>query len=170
MTSSGTMNLWWRSCRRSTLLRLGFLGPISRAPWTTQFSSGGPLMKRCRFGLTRVTCSLRTIPLLSSGFPLNGASLANTPPLNKCFGMGFGCPGVEVDDTGVRVLAELAPHTSQTFSVLYRSDQATHRDLGFRWNAKAFVRRRLSEVRDNYLSRNQYVLTAAKRLRHRFLD
>jgi hypothetical protein len=83
---------------------------------------------------------------------------------------GVRLPGVDVDDAGIRVSAELAPHTSQTFSVLYRSALATHRDLGFRWNAKAFLRRRLSEVRDNYLSRNQYVLTVAKSLRHRFLN
>jgi hypothetical protein len=83
---------------------------------------------------------------------------------------GVRVPGVIVDDAGIRVLAELAPHTSQTFSVLYRSAHATHSNLGFRWNAKAFLRRRLSEVRDNYLSRNQYVLTAAKNLRHHFLN
>jgi hypothetical protein len=83
---------------------------------------------------------------------------------------GVRLPGVQVDDAGIRVLAELAPHTSQTFSVIYRSAQITHRNLGFRWNAKAFLRRRLSEVRDNYLSRNEYVLTAAKSLRNHFLN
>ena len=83
---------------------------------------------------------------------------------------GVRLPGIQVYDAGIRVLAELAPRTSQTFSVHYRSAQTTHRNLGFRWNAKAFLRRRLSEVRDNYLSRNEYVLTAAKSLRHHFLN
>ena len=91
-------------------------------------------------------------------------------PFEQVLRDGVQLPDVEVDDAGIHVLAELAPHSSQTFSVLYRSDQATHRDLGFRWNAKAFLRRRLSEVRDNYLSRNKYVLNAAERLRHRFLN
>jgi hypothetical protein len=83
---------------------------------------------------------------------------------------GVRLPGVQVDDAGIRVLAELAPHTSQTFSVLYQSAHGSHRSLGVRWNTKAFLRRRLSEVRDNYLSRNEYVLTAAKSLRHHFLN
>lgn len=91
-------------------------------------------------------------------------------PIGQVLRDGVQVPGVQVDDAGIRVLAELAPHRSQTVSVFYRSAQAPHSDLGFRWNAKAFLRRRLSEVRDNYLSRNQYVLTAAKRLRHRFLN
>jgi len=78
-------------------------------------------------------------------------------------------PDVEVDDAGVRVLAELVPGTSQTFSVVYRNSEATHGNLGFRWNAKAFLRRRLSEVRDNYLSKNERVLTLAKTLHNRFL-
>jgi hypothetical protein len=79
-------------------------------------------------------------------------------------------PGVKVDDSGISVLAELAPGTSQTFSLVCRNGHATHRSLGFRWDAKAFLRRRLSEVRDNYLSKNQYALAAAKTLRRRFLD
>lgn len=69
-------------------------------------------------------------------------------PFGQVLRDGVQVPGIHVDDAGIRVLAELAPHRSQTVSVLYRSAQATHRDLGFRWNAKAFLRRRLSEVRD----------------------
>jgi hypothetical protein len=91
-------------------------------------------------------------------------------PFEQVLRDGVRLPCVEVDDAGIRVLVELAPHTSQTFSALHRSAQSTHGDLGFRWNAKAFLRRRLSEVRDNYLSRNQHVLTVAKSLRHRFLN
>jgi hypothetical protein len=83
---------------------------------------------------------------------------------------GTRLPDVEVDDSGIRFLAELAPGTSHTFSVVYRNDHASDGSLGFRWDAKAFLRRRLSEVRDNYLSKNEYVLTAAKTLRRCFLD
>lgn len=91
-------------------------------------------------------------------------------PFEEVLRDGVRLRGVYVDDAGIRVLEELAPHTSQTFSVLHRSAHATHRNLGFRWNAKAFLRRRFSEVRDNYLSKNEYVLTAAKSLRHHFLN
>ncbi len=103
-------------------------------------------------------------------FSIEWSQHGEYPPFGHALRNGVQVPGVQVDDAGIRVLAELAPHTSETVSVLYRSARATYKDLGFGWNAKAFLRRRLSEVRDNYLSRNQYVLTAAKKLRHRFLN
>jgi hypothetical protein len=78
-------------------------------------------------------------------------------------------PGFEFDDTGIRVLAELPPGASQIFSVVSRNDHAARGNPGFMWDAKVFLRRRLSEVRDNYLSKNQHVLTAAKALQRRFL-
>jgi hypothetical protein len=82
---------------------------------------------------------------------------------------GTRIPGFEFDDTGIRVSAELPPGASQVFSVACRNDHATRGNPGFMWDAKAFLRRRLSEVRDNYLSKNQHVLTAAKTLQRRFL-
>ncbi|MGD1102102.1 MAG: hypothetical protein ABSA59_08540 [Terriglobia bacterium] len=91
-------------------------------------------------------------------------------PFDHVLRDGTRFPGVEVNDTGIRVLAELAPGTSQTFSAVYRNGHATHGSLGFWWDAKAFLRRRLCEVRDNYLSKNQHVLTAAKTLQRRFLN
>ena len=90
-------------------------------------------------------------------------------PFEQLLRDGAPFPGVEVDEAGIRVFGELAPSASQTFSVLYRNPHTTLGSLGFRWDAKAFLRRRLSEVRDNYLSKNQYVLTAAQTLRRRFL-
>jgi len=75
----------------------------------------------------------------------------------------------ETDNGGLRLSAELAPGSSRTFSVVHRNDQAAVSELGFRWDAQAFLRRRLSEVRDNYLSKNQHLLTAAKAFQRRFL-
>ena len=77
--------------------------------------------------------------------------------------------GIEIGDTGIRVLAELSPGASRTFSLVYRNDHAVLGKPDFMWDAQAFLRRRLSEVRDNYLSKNQHVLTAAKALQRRFL-
>jgi hypothetical protein len=74
----------------------------------------------------------------------------------------------EVDDAGISARADLAPGASHTFSVSYRNSHATVGDLGLRWNAKAFLRRRLSEARDNYLSKNPQVLKALEALRARF--
>lgn len=77
--------------------------------------------------------------------------------------------GFEIDDAGLRLAVELAPGSSQTYSLVHRNVHATVTNLGLRWNAQAFLRRRLSEVRDNYLSKNQHLLTTAKALQRRFL-
>jgi hypothetical protein len=78
--------------------------------------------------------------------------------------------GAEVNDVGICAMAELSPGTSQTFSVVYRNAHATLGTLGLRRNVKAFLRRRFSEVRDNYLSKNQHVLKLAKSLQRRLLN
>jgi len=110
--------------------------------------------------------------------------IANDSPSVQRFSIAWGRPGeywpfdhalrdgipfsdVEVDDVGIRVLAELAPGASQVFSGVYRNGHATLGNLGIWWDAKAILRRRLSELRDNYLSKNQFALTAAKALRRR---
>ena len=79
------------------------------------------------------------------------------------------CNDFEIDEGGLRLPAELAPGSSQTFSLVHRNTHATNGNLGLRWNVRAFLRRRLSEVRDNYLSKNQHLLTAAKTFQRRFL-
>ena len=75
----------------------------------------------------------------------------------------------EIDGAGLRLSASLAPGSSQTFSLVHRNIHGTVRNLSLRWNAQAFLRRRLSEVRDNYLSKNQGLLKAAKAFQRRFL-
>lgn len=82
---------------------------------------------------------------------------------------GMLCHGFEIDDAGLRLSAELAPGGSQTFSLVHRKGHATERKLGLRWNVRAFLRRRLSELRDNYLSKNQRLLAAAQAFQRRFL-
>ncbi len=77
--------------------------------------------------------------------------------------------GLEIDDAGLRLSVELAPGSSQTFSLVHRNVPSNVRNLGLSWNAQAFLRRRLSEARDNYLSKNQRILTTAKDLQRRFL-
>jgi hypothetical protein len=91
-------------------------------------------------------------------------------PFERALRDGAPFPGVEVNDAGIHVLAELTPGTSRVFSVVYRNGHSATGNLGFRWNAKAFLRRRLSEVRDNYLSKNPRVLTLAKTLQRRLLS
>jgi hypothetical protein len=102
-------------------------------------------------------------------FSIEWGQSGECSPVEQVLRDGTRFPGVEIDDTGIRVLAELPPGASQIFSVVYRNDHATLGKPGFRWDAQVFLRRRLSEVRDNYLSKNQHVLTAAKTLQRRFL-
>jgi len=69
----------------------------------------------------------------------------------------------------VRLSAELAPGSSQIFFLVHRNDDAPVRRLGLRRHDKAFARRRLSEVRDHYLCKNQRLLAIVNSLQRRFL-
>jgi hypothetical protein len=82
---------------------------------------------------------------------------------------GKSCRSFEVDESGTRVALELAPGQSETLSLVYRNNYPRLRGLGFSWRAKAYLRRRLSEVRDNYVSKNRHVLAFAKILQQRVL-
>lgn len=80
------------------------------------------------------------------------------------------CPGIEVDGCGIRVPLDLPPLSSRTVSLIHRNASVARDSLGLRWSAKAFVRRRLSELRDNHLSRNPRLLSVARTLRERYLS
>lgn len=69
---------------------------------------------------------------------------------------------------GVAVDSRLEPKSSEIFSVLHRNTHG-YQPLGFKRHAKAAVRRQLSEVRDNYISKSPRALAMAKSLRHLLL-
>ena len=71
---------------------------------------------------------------------------------------------LEITKARLRLSLDLAPSNSRILSLVHRRAHVTASSLGIRWTTQAFLRRRLSEVRDNYLSKNQHVLTAAKAL------
>jgi hypothetical protein len=91
-------------------------------------------------------------------------------PVKHVLQDGTQSPRVTVEDDRIRITAELPAGASQTFSVVYRNDHAAVGKPGVMWDARAYLRRRLCEVRDNYLSKNQHMLTAAKALGRRFLQ
>lgn len=93
----------------------------------------------------------------------------NDAPIEQVLMDGTPYYTFEIDGTGLRLLVELAPGISRTFSLVYRNVYATAKKLSLRWNAQAFLRRRLSELRDNYLSKNQRLLTVAQAFQRRFL-
>ena len=92
------------------------------------------------------------------------------PPVEQVLQDGTPYRSFEVDDSGIRVSVDLAPGSSQTLSVVYRNDYASPGSLGFQWKTKAFLRRRLSEVRDNYVSKNRYLMALAQTLQRRLLS
>jgi len=79
------------------------------------------------------------------------------------------CADFETDGDVLRLPAKLEPGASQEFSVIHSDGQPSVASLGLKWNARAFVRRRLSEFRDNYLSKNDRLLEAAKAFQRRAL-
>ncbi len=82
---------------------------------------------------------------------------------------GKPCEDFVSDATGVRLSTRLEPRTGGTFSLVHSNALTTLEGLGFQRNVWAFLRRRLSEVRDNYVSKNAPMTAAAKMLRRRFV-
>jgi hypothetical protein len=78
---------------------------------------------------------------------------------------GVPCTDVELSDSQVRVSAVLEPGVSEVFSIHQRRPNATLVRMSFSYGTRAFVRRRLSEIRDNYISRSPSLLAATKTLR-----
>jgi hypothetical protein len=93
---------------------------------------------------------------------------AHYPRVEQVLQNDASVPCFEVNDREIRVSVEMAAGDSQAFAVTYRNEQPIKAGLGFRWTVKAFLRRRLSEIRDNHLSKNPRVLAAAKTLQRRF--
>ena len=69
-----------------------------------------------------------------------------------------------------RVRRELPAHSSAMFSLIYQEPHSTRRDLGVGWKAKVYLRRRLSEMRDNYLSKSEVAMTLAQAFQRRVLS
>jgi hypothetical protein len=127
---------------------------------------GGTYHVRAYSGTVRISNDSGSIRRYSIEWGSNSCDGAS---IEKVQMDGAPCSDFEIDEGELRLPAELAPGSSQTFSLVRRNVHTTVRDLGLRWNARAFLRRRLSEVRDNYLSKNQHLLTAAKAFQRRFL-
>jgi hypothetical protein len=83
-----------------------------------------------------------------------------------------GMPWVDtqMDSKGIRASFDLPPRGSRKFSVCYRNDFGmSDVTRGVQWRTNAFFRRRLSEIRDNHLSKNPHLLSVAKILQRHFL-
>jgi hypothetical protein len=78
---------------------------------------------------------------------------------------GVPCADVELSDSHVRVSAVLEPGVSEVFSIHHQRPDTTVGRMSFGYSTRAFVRRRLSEIRDNYICRSPALLAATKTLR-----
>lgn len=93
-----------------------------------------------------------------------------SPSVGQVLQDGVPTDSFDVDSSAIRVSVVLAPHRCQALSVIYRNDYPRLERLGFRWGAKAFIRRRLSEARDNYISKNRFAAAVAQIVQHRVLS
>ena len=90
-------------------------------------------------------------------------------PIERVVRDGATFEGFATEGGSLRVSVEIAPGATHTFSVVHRNDHASVSSLGWRWTLEAFLRRRLSELRDNYLSKNRRLFAAGKAFHQRFL-
>jgi hypothetical protein len=75
----------------------------------------------------------------------------------------------KTDGNRLKINTILPARSSQTFSLVYKNVLPALVDLGLSRKTKAFARRRLSEFRDNYLSKNAPMLAAAKKIQRSLL-
>lgn len=67
----------------------------------------------------------------------------------------------------VRMTAEIPAGSSAIFSLAGSPSHIDSRGLDLRWKTKAYLRRRLSEFRDNHLYRSPRILQVARAIQHR---
>jgi hypothetical protein len=72
------------------------------------------------------------------------------------------------DESALLIDAEIDAHSSECFSIRDVPSGVSGARFGFRYAARTFVRRRLSEMRDNYISKSPALMAAAKSLQRSF--
>jgi hypothetical protein len=128
-------------------------------------ASDGACQIRSYSGAVRISNDSDCVERFSIEWDRAGAHV----PVDHVFRNETRLSSFEVNDSTIRAFAKLAPGDSETFSVVYRNERTSASNLGLQWNAKAFLRRRLSEIRDNYLSKSPALLGAAKSLQRHVL-
>lgn len=130
------------------------------------------LHRLCPDGSLRVRAYSATVRVVNDGesrrsYTVEWARCHDEPAIEQILQDGLSNHSFDVEKTTVRLKAEIDPNSSEIFSLAYRNDYPCLDRLGVRWTAKAILRRRVSEVRDNYISKNQVVLNLAKALQKR---
>jgi len=78
------------------------------------------------------------------------------------------CAEYSVDEFAVSIATRIDPGETGCFSIRDFPTNANTTRFGFRHTARAFIRRRLSEMRDNYICKSPALLAAAKSLQRSF--
>ena len=125
------------------------------------------LWRRAPDGTYHIRAYSRTIRLSNdTGSPVrlriewNGYDGRAAPP-RQLLRDGTPCAGLETSDHATATTVHLQAGDSHTFALVYENSHETLNSLGFRLTVGGVLRRRLSEVRDNYLSKNPVLLKAA---------
>jgi hypothetical protein len=91
-------------------------------------------------------------------------------PVEKILLDGMPWRDTPTDDKGIRLSFDVSPGGSREFSVVYQNNfSSSDANRRVPWKAKAFFRRRLSELRDNHLSKSPGLLSIAKALQRTLL-
>lgn len=135
--------------------------------------SNSILRRREHDGTYRVKAYSRTVRVSNSSESRKQFSIEWNHPgpgmlVEGALRKGAPCSSFAFEEAGVRIEANVDPGDSEMFSVTYRGNDNPISKFGLRHSTRAFVRRRLSELRDNYLSKNPSILAAAKTLQRRF--
>jgi hypothetical protein len=131
------------------------------------------LRRRMSDGRLRIRAYSRTVRVVNDSDSAERLSLewrhnGECPPIEQVLLDGVPFASFDTDDSTIQVSADLPPHSSAEFSLLYRNIYPNLKGLGFGWGVRAFVRRRLSEVRDNYISKNDRALSLVQALRGKY--
>jgi hypothetical protein len=144
--------------------------------WTSPASavSNSLLWRRSADGTYNVRAFSRTIQLSndsasSERFRIEWTGDGGGTLVHQLLCDGTPFTGVEPANTGTAVMLEMPAGSCHTFALVHRNTPSTLPGLGIRRTVKGFLRRRLSEVRDNHLSRNPAVLKASVSLQRRLL-
>lgn len=83
---------------------------------------------------------------------------------------GKSWPDTRIDEKGIQISFDLIPGESRKFSLVYGNEfSLSDANRGLGWKAKAFLRRRFSEIRDNYLIKSPHLLSVVETLQRRLL-
>jgi hypothetical protein len=95
---------------------------------------------------------------------------SEAPAIEQVLQGGVPIHSFTVDECAIRVSVEMPARSSEILSVAYRNEYSSLSGLGLLWDAKAFTRRRLSEARDNYISKTDFTMSVGQSFKRRVLS